>query len=150
MKKKLTSLLSLPLITLSLLLVNCSAPPPLTGEDCCEECEGDHNAWSPISSPIKFDQKKKSYRGTLVVGKRFDDGPVMQTFEPDGAGQLFWIDSSQSKEVQSYFERITRNDKINGVPYKPRRITLNGYFQPSPDSGPASKCDGVFIAKGMY
>lgn len=129
--------------------VSCSSVPEICDE-CDYECEGDHSAYLPVTAPLAFSTTRQSYRGTLVVGKSMPGSPAMQTFQPDGTAQLFWADADHSPEVRAYFERIIRSDQATGNFYKPRRITLNGYFQPKPRTGPASKCDGVFVATGMY
>lgn len=121
-----------------------------TDDMLCVECEGDHSSMLPVSAPISFDTHKKSYRGTIVVGRNLEGNPAMRTFQPDGTDQLFWIDTDKSPEVASYIERVIKNDQVTSTPYKPRRITLNGYFQPPPRKGILSKLDGIFIAKGMY
>lgn len=132
------------LLTGSGFLLSCSTPPVDPEDDCDDYCGSHCSDYLPITTPIPLDTVKRSYRGTLVVGED------VQSFHPDGSTQEFWVTADESPQVRAYFERILRSDAASETYYKPRRITLNGYFQPKLKNGLAAQYDGLFIATGMY
>lgn len=126
------------------LLLSCTTPAPEVIDDC-DICSGsDSSDYLPITAPPHIDTISRSYRGTLVVGQD------VQSFHPDGSALEFWVSADESPVVRAYFERILRSDSASETYYKPRRITLKGYFQPKLKRGMAARYDGLFIATGMY
>lgn len=116
-------------------LPSCSEPQDPKDAFDCDICD----YVAPITS-VPYDNVARIYRGTLVVGNG------IQTFQPDGVDQTFWASADHSPEVRAYFERITRSDKMMKTPFKPRRVTLTGYFEKKPYYGPANRYNGIFQA----
>lgn len=144
MKKNKFPLYALLLLAPGFCALPSCTPVPLE-EDDCDLCGGSEASdYLPAATPITMDNVKRSYRGTLVVG------PDVQSFHPDGTTQEFWVTADDAPKVRAYFERVLRSDAASETYYKPRRITLNGYFQPKLKTGLAAQYDGLFVATGLY